>query len=390
MLKKLFRYSAKAMCLDQIFAFVFLLVLVPICLFSRILKKKYDVCLGPEPMINNVYHKKALEKMGYSARTFVCFTYYITKNFDKNFENIKNIFSLRYYISFFYVIWNFKCIYIYFNGGPLFWTPLRRFEAFLYRLSKVKIVVMPYGGDIQVLDRCPNLLYRHAVCRDYPQFQIHSRRKISLQIDYWTRNADHIISGCDWVDYMYHWDTLMPAHFSVDYDSFQKINPGDKPEKFTVLHAPNHIEIKGTRFIQAAVLDLQNEGFSIELEIVQKMPNEDLKRRIARADIVVDQLVIGWHGIFALEALSMGKPVVCYLRQDLIDLYLFDGCLKHRDDIPFINADFKNFKDVLREVLLNKQSLEGISVKSRDYVRKYHSLEAVGAVFDKINSGLGL
>ena len=40
--------------------------------------KKYDVGIGPEPLINNVYHKMALEKNGYKVITFVAKSYYIT------------------------------------------------------------------------------------------------------------------------------------------------------------------------------------------------------------------------------------------------------------------------------------------------------------------------
>ena len=42
-----------------------------------------------------------------------------------------------------------------------------------------------------------------------------------MNIDRWTTHSDHVISGCDWVDYMHHWDTLMSAHFSIDIESIR-------------------------------------------------------------------------------------------------------------------------------------------------------------------------
>lgn len=362
--------------------------MVLMTIVSRIVNKKYDVAIGPEPMINNLYHKKALEIYGYKVKTFVCFTYYITKDFDKNFQKFRNLFSARYYIAFLYVIFNFKILYIYFNGGPLSWTPLRRFEALLYKIAKVKTVVMPYGGDVQVLDRCNNLIYKNAVVKDYPNFQKSSRKKILNQIDYWTKHAGHIISGCDWVDYMYSWNTLMPAHFSLDINSFKGIVAQPKTKSFRVLHAPNHKEIKGTAFLEKAIVELKNEGYDFELLLIQKMPNETLKSYIASADLVVDQLVIGWHGIFALEAMALAKPVVCYIREDLKKLFLADGCLKSEDDLPFINADIFTIKESLKDAYANNDILGKHARKSIQYLNKYHSLESVGNKFDSINRGL--
>ena len=39
----------------------------------------------------------------------------------------------------------------------------------------------------------------------------------------------------------------------------------------------------------------------------------------ARADVVVDQLNAGWHGVFALEAMALGKPVVSHLKPDVVE-----------------------------------------------------------------------
>ena len=64
--------------LDSLFLPFFILLSI----ISRFLKKPIDVGLGPMPLINNVYHKKALIMYGYSAETFVDTIWHITKNFD--------------------------------------------------------------------------------------------------------------------------------------------------------------------------------------------------------------------------------------------------------------------------------------------------------------------
>jgi len=71
---------------------------------ARFVHKRYDVGIGPEPLINNVYHKKALERYGYTAKTFVGETYFITSEFDVRTDSVfRPPFSeiLRYYLYFY-------------------------------------------------------------------------------------------------------------------------------------------------------------------------------------------------------------------------------------------------------------------------------------------------
>lgn len=365
------------------FSPVLFILILPIAFVARFFSRSYDVGLGPEPLINNVHHSKALKAFGWKAETFVSHVYYITRNFDFDASRIPP--GIRDYFLFFRTIFRYKIIYIYFNGGPLAWTPLARFEAFFYWLAKVKVVVMPYGGDIQDISLTKNLLFKHSIICDYPKFQKNSRKKIISNVDYWLRNADFVISGCDWVEYMWHWDLLLPAHFSLDTELFKPLNL-DVQERnlFRVLHAPNHKNIKGTKHLLSAVADLKAEGFAIELVIPEKVNNDELRKLISEVDLVVDQLVIGWHGIFCLEAMSMEKPVICYIRKDFKDLYTATGAILG-DDFPIINSDVTNIKDTLRHLIKNRNELSGIGKRSRQYVIKNHSLERIGKVFDEIN-----
>ena len=88
-------------------------------------------------------------------------------------------------------------------------------------------------------------------------------------------------------------------------------------KKFRILHAPNHRNIKGSQFVIDAVTKLQKEGEEIELKLLEKVSNGKVLEEIERADLVIDQLVIGWYAMFTLESLSLGTPVICYLRKRL-------------------------------------------------------------------------
>ena len=378
--------------LIEIFQLPFLVILA---LVSRLALRSIDIGLGPLPMINNKYHKKALNYYGYSAETFVDSVYFITHDFDHKIiahsRFMKRILRETHFI-FLFAIFRYRCLYIYFNGGPLYSTiVLWRFEPFLYRLAGVKTVVMPYGGDVQELLRTPNLMFRHVMSQDYP-LQRNKRTQISQKIDLWIANADHVISGCDWVDYMHFWHTLMVAHFSIDIEQWpaqKQTNQTLKPGPLQVLHAPNHKAIKGTNFFVKAVEELCAEGHDIELVMAQGVPNDEIRELISSVDIVADQLIIGWYAMFSIEAMAMGKPVLCYLRKDLKQLYI-DAGLIGENEIPLINCSASSVKSVLKKLLSDREILADAGRRGPAYVKRHHSIEAVGQVFNKINQSIGM
>ena len=375
--------------------------LVLLSFLSRFRSKPFDIGLGPEPLINNVYHKMALQQHGYSAQTFVSDVYFITDKFDVRGDRLLPTRYRFLRLSFVYLylfiasLFRYKCIYIYFNGGPLgFGRLLWRIEPLLYKLAKVKMVVMPYGGDVQEMSRAPNLLFKRAIGLDYPQHRFR-RARIAKKIDLWTKYADHVIAGCEWVYYLYHWDTLMLAHFSIDVEAWKPLHTdSDRTgpalrDRFRVLHAPNHKAIKGTQYFMDAVKELKAEGLDIELVLLEGVPNEEVKRVMATVDVVADQLIVGWYAMFALEAMAMEKPVLCFLRDDLQELYVASG-LVSADEIPIINCSPLTVKEAIRGLVQERDRLAEIGRRSRAYVLKHHSTQAVGGVFDQINRSLGL
>ena len=229
-------------------------LLVIISFLLRFKRKKYDIGLGPEPLINYVYHKQALILVGFTAKTFVTNTYFITEEFDfllhktqSKFERVlRELINLNYFFS----ICEFKCIYTSFNGCCLkdcifLW----RLEPFLYKLANVKIVILPYGSDVQDMTRSNNLLFKDAMSKQYPLHKL-LRKKISKKIDLWTAHASHIVSGCEWVDYMTHWDTLTLGHFSISTQEKPRQKTETEKNTITILHAPNHRIMKGTDYVR--------------------------------------------------------------------------------------------------------------------------------------------
>jgi glycosyltransferase involved in cell wall biosynthesis len=143
-----------------------------------------------------------------------------------------------------------------------------------------------------------------------------------------------------------------------------------------VVHAPTHRGVKGTRYVQDAVSRLQDEGVAFEFVLAEGIPNAEVRRIYQQADLLVDQLLVGWYGGVAVEFMALGKPVICYIRQS--DLKFIPS--EMRDDMPIINANPHTIYQVLKEWLTAKRNeLPGLGRRSRNYVEKWHDPRKVAA-----------
>ena len=96
--------------------------------------------------------------------------------------------------------------------------------------------------------------------------------------------------------------------------------------------------------------------------------NEAIKW-VQKADIFLDQFVIGDHGMAALEAMALGKPVVCYIKPSMSG--------KYPSDCPIVNASQDNLTEVLESLLTNGKRRCETGKESRAYVEKYHDAAAL-------------
>lgn len=144
------------------------------------------------------------------------------------------------------------------------------------------------------------------------------------------------------------------------------LEPHDGPLR--LVHAPTDRAKKGTTHLLEAVERLKTEGYAVELLLVEGLTNDEALRLYRQADVVIDQLLIGWYGGFAVECMAMGKPVMCYLRE---------GDLRHipeamREEMPIINASPYTVYEKLRKVLDGELKLKALVGASRSYVENWH------------------
>jgi glycosyltransferase involved in cell wall biosynthesis len=147
-----------------------------------------------------------------------------------------------------------------------------------------------------------------------------------------------------------------------------------------VVHAPSRQGVKGTRAVLAAVDSLKTEGVDFEFQLVEGLPQEEARKIYQRADIIVDQLRIGWYGVLAMECMALGKAVASYIRDDIQTVV--------SDEPPLAVANPDTIADVLRRLIIDADYRQEIANRGHRFCVNYHDSERVAqqsiALYDRL------
>jgi glycosyltransferase involved in cell wall biosynthesis len=190
------------------------------------------------------------------------------------------------------------------------------------------------------------------------------RGKSPHELAYGKRADAEIVGSYDAIRWVPEAHVVPPG---LDLRGLDPIPPSDSPRPL-VVHAPSNREKKGTQFVIDACRQLP-----VELDIVEGVPHEQARARYARADIVVDQLNAGWHGVFALEAMALGKAVVTYLKPDVVERSAEGYGIR----IPIVPATKDTLVDALRPLVGSAALRREVGVASRAYDEKVHDIDRV-------------
>lgn len=161
---------------------------------------------------------------------------------------------------------------------------------------------------------------------------------------------------------------VIPTAIDLDrYVPAVRPEPGKRP---LVVHAPTSPQIKGTEHVQAAVESLKDE-LDFEFLLIQNTSHEQAMALYRQADIVVDQLLLGSHGLLAAECMAMGKPVICWISDFMQE--------KYPADLPIVSANPNTLKRELKALLLDHERRAHLGTKGRRYVMDRHDMHKVAA-----------
>lgn len=155
----------------------------------------------------------------------------------------------------------------------------------------------------------------------------------------------------------------------IDLSKYDHVGINENNIRPLVVHIPSIPEIKGTKIINEAVRQLKNEGLLFDYVSKSRISHEETMELYKKADILVDEIHKGWYGIAALECMSMGKPVMTYIRKDLVNSL--------GEPIPVENINPDNVKQKLRQLILDKEMRMNLSQRGRPFVEKHHCIQKV-------------
>ena len=303
----------------------------------------------------------------------------LVKNCDFNFKFSRNdisfrpkkiLKSLKFLIKFsvFFIKSLFKYDVFHFHSES-FMGSRSSLDLKILKLFGKKIVFQYWGCDIR-LKTISVLSDDYSTCDDCIRVCKNSR-KLQDNLTHLKYTDFRVYGGTDTIrivpDAIY-----IPLAVDLDYWKPVDVIPKEHilPDNggVRVLHPFENAEIrgdqKGTKFIEQSIEELKREGYKIDYVFIQDVPYECIKYYYQQTDIVAVQLLMGTYGGVSVEAMAMGKPIICYLNKDAQRLLPKDN--------PIVNANPKTITDKLRMLVKSAELRDKIGKKSRKYVEKEH------------------
>jgi glycosyltransferase involved in cell wall biosynthesis len=190
------------------------------------------------------------------------------------------------------------------------------------------------------------------------------RGKSPADLAYAQRAGARIVGSYDAVRWVPDADVVPPG---IDLRGYEPPPPSERLRPL-VVHAPSSRSRKGTEHVVAAC-----EQLPVDLEIVEGLHHEEARERYRAADIVVDQLNAGWYGLFAIEAMALGKPVLTFLHDEAVRRTeeAFDV------EVPIVRATKETLAEDLRPLVESADARRRVGASSRAYVERVHDIERV-------------
>jgi len=257
-----------------------------------------------------------------------------------------------------------------FNYIPLLRYPL---EFRLLRNMKKKGLIMWCGSEIRNpdMDKEINPFYRRE--KESGNYEYHFE---SAERSFRTQSLFHKL-GFVPLEFIgmghYIRRELFPKRFRVyqviGLQQYQPRFPSVDQKIPLVVHSASRTGGKGTKYVLAAIESLKRK-YTFDFQLIHGMSKMEALDWVANCDVFIDQLITGSHGTAAVEAMALGKPVICYINPVIGQDY--------PKDFPIHNANPDTIEQVLEKLILDSSLRHQSGHSSRAYVKKYHD-DAVNA-----------
>lgn len=130
-----------------------------------------------------------------------------------------------------------------------------------------------------------------------------------------------------------------------------------------VLHLPTNAFLKGTAALDPVLARLDAAGI-IDYRRPSGVAPERMPALVADADVVVDQLTLGFYGVMAVQAMAAGRLVVAHVAAHVRD--------RLPRPLPVVESTPYDIAEVLGQVLADRPRFRDVAKEGVDYVREVH------------------
>ncbi len=337
---------------------------------------------GITPILTTTLLAHSDRLLGIQGESLVFTSYYITQNFDRNLQSFIKRFGLENNVYFYRLVlaWallRYDFFNYFFDRGILPASQLSQTaELEILKRAGKRVYVYAYGADIRTRERTIALGPLNC-CMDCPEpgkYCVCDESTGKANVSAVAKYANALIAMGDMVDYIPGCRQL--AYWPIDLLKIRYVGVSATAGPLKIAHSTNHAAFKGSRFLEAAVLSLQQAGVAIELIKLSGVSHERVMELFAEADLIADNFIAGNHGYTALEAMAHGKAALCYLRPG--------GMIQRPEECPIINTGPDILIETLRWCAANRAELVKVGLRGRRYIERNHSQDAVAARLGRI------
>jgi glycosyltransferase involved in cell wall biosynthesis len=304
---------------------------------------------------------RAQQELGYSSYSCSFSNNWFNYKSDQclNLEKIKNKYH-RIYREF-----------------KFFTSSILKYDVFHFHFGNT---LLPRYYDLPILKRMNKKMVMHYWGSEIRQKNIAERKnKFALVIVKDENEIRHHISTVakyiktvivvDYELYEYiqgYFKKVVIVRQALNIQDYKPVIPSLHKERLLIVHAPSDKRIKGTNYILQAVTKLKKE-YNFKFVLIHKIPHQKAKEIYSRADIIVDQLLLGGYGLVSIEE---------YLKN------------KYPKELPIISANPDTIYSVLKILIKDAKLRHELGERGRAYVEKHHDARKIAGELIKVYESL--
>ena len=227
-----------------------------------------------------------------------------------------------------------------------------------------KMIMHHWGNDVRFHDQA-RVINPYVYTGDSLPNEVMHQKLVSISA--YIREA--IVQDYEVLPYVEpYYDKVHVLPIAIELAPFVPHYPSEYKQQPLILHAPTNPAFKGTEHVERALLRLKGE-FDFQYRRIENMNHQQARQLYQEADIIIDQILCGSYGLLSVESMALGKPVVAYIRGDLVSRF--------PADLPIVNANPDTIYEQVKRLLQQPHLRRQLGIQGRQYVERYHDSNVV-------------